>query len=88
MNVRLKLPGVFEPWARTLIRQMEDDGWTGRISTRHHAIMRSPDGTETCSVKPKVEAPRDRQNVGKEYRRWLKTRPVVEEYGTDDLPDY
>ena len=70
---RLRLSGFSREKAE-LIRQMEDDGWTGRISSRGHALLRSPDGTASCSVSPKVGSPtRDRGNSQMIYKRWKRS---------------
>lgn len=70
----MRLTSAFEPFTIALIREMEADGWTGRISNRGHAIMRSPDGTTTCSVSPKVGTPHRRGNLGANYRRWKRAQ--------------
>lgn len=70
---RLRLSG-FAREKVALIRQMEDDGWTGRVSSRGHALMRSPDGTMTCSVAPKTGSPtRDMGNSQMIYKRWKRS---------------
>jgi predicted RNA binding protein YcfA (HicA-like mRNA interferase family) len=53
---RLRLSG-FSREKAALIRQMEDDGWTGRVSSRGHAIMRSPDGTDVVLGEPQGGQP-------------------------------
>lgn len=68
----LRLTSGFDPERIALIRLMEEDGWTGRISKQGHAIMRAPDGVSTCSISPKVKNGRSGENVGAEYRRWKR----------------
>jgi hypothetical protein len=90
----LRLTSAFEPFTIELIREMEADGWTGRISARGHAIMRAPDGSATCSVSPKVGQPNRRGNLGASYRRWKKAQAEIEavreavEDAADDLAWY
>lgn len=94
MTAPLRLTSAFEPFTIELIRTMEADGWIGRISTKGHAIMRSPDGSTTCSVTPKVGQPNRRGNLGANYRRWKKAQAEVEaareavENISDDLAWY
>jgi hypothetical protein len=74
---QLRLTNNFEPAAIALVREMEDDGWTGRISNRGHAILRSPDGAATCSVQPRIGDPRNKHNVGASYRRWKRAQEAA-----------
>lgn len=74
MNGPLRLTSAFEPFCIELIRTMEADHWTGRLSAKGHAIMRSPDGQTTCAVSPKVGQPNRRGNLGANYRRWKKAQ--------------
>jgi len=69
---RLTLPRAFEKGQTALVREMEDDGWTGRMSQNGHAIMRAPDGEATCSVTPKVGSFRGRGNQSAPYKRWKR----------------
>lgn len=70
---RLRLPRGTDRFAAALVRQMEDDGWTGHLSANCHVIMRAPDGGPTCSIAPKAGSPtRSRGNSAMVYRRWKR----------------
>ena len=69
---RLRLTSAFDTFAVQLIQGMEDYGWRGRVSSRGHAIMRSPDGMTSCSISPKVGSPRHRGNQAAPFKRWLR----------------
>jgi hypothetical protein len=88
----LRIPSGFAPERAALIREMEADGWTGRISSKGHAIMRAPDGTTTCSVAPKLGSPtRAAANQAATYRRWKRAQETVAEVleiREDDLAWY
>lgn len=85
----LRLTSAFEPFTIALIREMEADGWTGRISAKGHAIMRSPDGQTTCAVSPKVGTPHRRGNLGANYRRWKRaqTEALALQEAVEDAQD-
>lgn len=69
---RLSL-SAFSKERAALVREMEDHGWTGRITTNGHAFMLSPDGTTTTSVAPKFGSPtRASGNSRAVFKRWLK----------------
>jgi len=71
-QTRLRLRGFCRERAK-LIRQMEDDGWQGRLSANGHAIMRSPDGRESCCISPKQGSPtRASANNAMVYKRWKR----------------
>jgi hypothetical protein len=55
-----------------LIREMEDHGWRGRRGTKHHIIMRAPDGVTTTAISPKVISPKNEHHVAADFRRWLR----------------
>lgn len=85
--------GGFARTKAQLVRTMEADGWSGRISTNGHAIMRAPDGTTTCSIRPKDTTPTERRNDEAPYRRWkaaqvqpeaIQTAIAVEDLTTDE----
>jgi hypothetical protein len=67
---RLDVPADFSRASVALIRLMEEDGWTGRMSANHHAIMRAPDGTATCSIGRKPRQGRGQANNEAPYKRW------------------
>jgi hypothetical protein len=68
---RLNLAG-FSPKKARLVRKMEDHGWTGRVSSNGHAIMRCPDGETTCSVSPKMGSGRGLLNDEQTFKRWMR----------------
>jgi predicted RNA binding protein YcfA (HicA-like mRNA interferase family) len=70
----LRLTSAFSPTKRDLIRQMEADGWTGRVTAGGHAFMRAPDGVATCSITPKDRSGNSLNNDLAPYRTWLKAR--------------
>lgn len=74
---RLRIPAGFCRERVQLIRQMENDGWQGRVSTNGHMIMRSPDGRESCSIAPKKGSPtRASANNAAAYKRWKRQQPT------------
>lgn len=60
----------YDAEARELVLRMIDDGWSGRISSRGHAILRAPDGKSTASVSPNYHRSRAGKNAEAVYRRW------------------
>lgn len=69
---RLTLRG-FSKERAALVREMEDHGWTGRITSNGHAFMRAPDGQTTCSVSPKFGSPtRATGNSQAVFKRWRR----------------
>ena len=68
----LQIPSCFQRLQRDLIRAMEADGWTGRLSANSHMIMRAPDGVTTCSVAPKPGSTRGAKNFAAPYKRWKR----------------
>lgn len=71
--ITLRIPTGFAKERADLIRRMEAEGWTGRITTNGHAFMRAPDGETTCSVAPKLGSPtRATGNSEAVFKRWLK----------------
>lgn len=65
-------PG-FDAASLALIAEYESHGWTFRVSSRGHAIGRSPDGEATCSIARRMaSANRTRQNSEADLRRWLR----------------
>lgn len=70
-QTRLPLAG-FSPKKARLVRKMEDHGWTGRISSNGHAIMRCPDGTTTTSVSPKMGSGRGLLNDEATFKKWMR----------------
>jgi hypothetical protein len=56
----------------TLIREMESYGWRGRRGSKHHIVMRAPDGTTTTAISPKVISPKNEHHVAADFRRWLR----------------
>lgn len=76
---RLKLPNDFNRTSTDLIREMEDNGWTGRNTVNGHVFMHAPDGVTTCSVVPKVDANwRTAKNQLAPYRRWLREQEELQ----------
>lgn len=74
LSQRLCLRGFAKERA-ALVREMEDHGWTGRITANGHAFMRAPDGRTTCSVAPKFGSPtRSTGNAQAAFKRWRNTR--------------
>lgn len=63
----------FSREAREIIKRLEDQGWTFRVSSNGHAIGKSPEGSHSISVAPRLSA-RNRayQNTLAEVRRWEK----------------
>lgn len=72
MTAPLRLTNAFHPYCITLIREMEADGWTGKVTKKGHALMMAPDGVTTCMVSPKPGAQHRIDNLGMEYRRWKR----------------
>ncbi|HEX8321681.1 hypothetical protein [Longimicrobium sp.] len=72
----LKLPASFHREMAALVRELEDLGWTGRLSTPGHAIMRAPDGKSTCSITPKLGSPRHLVNNRTKIERWKREHGV------------
>lgn len=71
---RLSLNGFAKERA-ALVREMEDHGWRGRLTSNGHAFMLAPDGELTCSVTPKTGSPtRADANSRMVFRRWLKAQ--------------
>lgn len=89
-QTRIALPAQTCRRSAQLIRTMEDDGWTGRVSARQHVIMRAPDGRTTCSVRLKETTPTERRNDEAAYKRWktaqaaIQTPVQVEDLLTDE----
>lgn len=84
---RLSLNGFAKERAQ-LVREMEDSGWTGRITANGHAFMRAPDGQTTCSVAPKTGSPtRANGNSASVYKRWLKQKLDAENSADPDRED-
>jgi hypothetical protein len=79
----LRLTNNIDSYCKTLIREMESHGWTGRYTTNSHILMRAPDGETTCSIAPRVGAEHRRHNIGREFRAWLRQQeapaPVIQE---------
>jgi hypothetical protein len=76
----MRIPSGFAAERVSLIRQMEADGWTGRITTNGHAFMSAPDGQTTCSIVPKTGSPtRSAANQAAPYRRWKKALEAAAE---------
>lgn len=48
-------------------------GWTGRVSSKGHLIMRSPDGRATMSLA-RLEGKRAHRNNLADFRRWLRSQ--------------
>lgn len=72
-STRMRLPRGSDRYAVALIREMEDDGWTGALSRNCHVIMRAPDNGPTCSISLKTGSPsRSRGNLAMVYRRWKR----------------
>lgn len=65
---------AFDDDAVRLVMKYQLHGWIGRMSTRHHAIMRSPDGTATASVSRKFTRNRGGQNAERPLNQWLEKR--------------
>lgn len=74
MTAPLRLTNAFHPYCITLIREMEADGWTGKVTKKGHALMLAPDGVTTCMVSPKPGAQHRIDNLGMEYRRWKRVQ--------------
>ena len=68
--VSWRIPG-FDDGARDLIRRMLDAGWTGRVSSKGHAILRAPDGKSTASVARDFTRARSGRNATADFERWL-----------------
>jgi hypothetical protein len=51
---------------------MEAFGWRGRRGSKHHMIMRAPDGVTTTAVSPKVISPKNEHHVAADFRRWVR----------------
>jgi endogenous inhibitor of DNA gyrase (YacG/DUF329 family) len=68
----LRLTSAFHPDCIALIREMEADGWTGKITKKNHARMLAPDGVTTCMISPNPGAPHRAANLSAEYRRWKR----------------
>lgn len=63
--------GGFSAESRKIIRQLEDYGWTFRISSRGHAIGMAPDGeTRTSISKNLSRANRSQQAAEATVKRW------------------
>ena len=63
----------FDKEARRLVVKALDEGWTGRISSKGHAILRHPDGT-TISISRDMSNWHTRKDV--EYDILRKTTRV------------
>lgn len=75
---RLSLPRAADRFAVNLIREMEDDGWIGRLSSNCHVIMRAPNNGPTCSLSLKSGSPtRSRGNLAMVYRRWKRGKQAA-----------
>ena len=51
---------------------MEDDGWTGRITSRGHALMLAPDNGPTTTISAKGGCPNGRGNSASVYKAWKR----------------
>lgn len=58
--------------AADIIKGFLDAGWSGRISTNGHAILRAPDGVTTVSVSKAKGDHRALTQAKSDLRRWLK----------------
>lgn len=67
--------GGFDKSARQLVSEYQERGWRGRVGTKGHAIMQSPDGTSTASIPSKLDSvPRGLQNARRPLDQWLRMR--------------
>lgn len=62
----------WEQDAVQLVMEYQLHGWSGRMSSNGHAIMHSPDGTETASLARKHTRNRGGLNARRPLQRWLK----------------
>lgn len=66
---RADVPG-HDDQAKDLIVEMVALGWTGRLSSKGHAIMRSPDGESTSSIARDSKRGRSGRNARADFERW------------------
>lgn len=69
---------TFDQEMTDLIMEMTDHGWTGRVSSNGHAIMRAPDGEDTHSISRSSLRGRSGRNARAAFDRWLRQQPAKE----------
>lgn len=57
-----------------LVMEYQNYGWTPRLSSNNHAILRSPDGKATASVARKHSRNRGGKNARRPLENWLRRR--------------
>lgn len=63
----------FDREARALIAEMQSYGWRGRISSKGHALLYSPDGKASGSVTRASLRGRSGRNARRHLNRWLNS---------------
>jgi len=62
----------FDSRARSIIETAHQFGWTGRVTTKGHYLMRAPDGL-AITVPSKLDGrPRSEKNTIAPFRKWLR----------------
>lgn len=70
---------AFDAESVALVLEFQAHGWTGRMSSNHHAIMRAPDGTATASVARRASRNRAGLNARRPLKQWLRKREREEQ---------
>lgn len=60
--------------AVALVMEYQGHGWTSRLSSNNHAILRSPDGKETASIARKHSRNRGGKNARRPLQNWINRR--------------
>jgi hypothetical protein len=63
---------AFDRQSRALVAEMLEHGWTGRLTSRGHALMYSPDGKTTMSLSRSSKRGRSGRNMAAEFERWKR----------------
>jgi len=74
--VKGSYPGFTRP-AIEIIRRYEEHGWTFTVSSKNHAIGKSPDGVSTTSIARRLTTGnRSYQNALSTLNRWERAQVV------------
>jgi len=66
-----------EAWS--LVKRMQEHGWTGRLSGNGHVVMYAPDGVHSQTFSRDSLRGRSGRNARAMFERWLRQREGVEE---------
>lgn len=69
----------FDSTMRAIVLEYMEEGWSGRVSAKGHAILHAPDGVTTASVARSAGRGRSERNARSALLRWRRDNKEKEQ---------